>query len=330
MKYDDFFFIDHCQISCVAPLARRAAAAKVLSRFQTFGGFRVNARTIDHLVLPVKELAATRSRLSDLGFVVAPDAFHPFGTSNACVFFADGTYLEPLALANRRVAGVAAKRGNVFTARDLAFRKARNRQGFSAIVASSSDAAADHARFKMRGISGGDILDFSRAVPMPDGTETQASFRLAFAGDDRAPDFFMFAVERVNPLPADRSALERHTNTVVGLSEIILSAEEPADFLPLVEQVMLGKAAAEPTGLELAAGEVRVRILNNAELDAEFALKPAATDVGLVGRAVIFKTSDLAVTEITLAANDVAFVRREGRVLVSAAAGQGVLFGFEE
>jgi hypothetical protein len=29
---------------------------------------------------------------------VAADARHPFGTENACVFFADGTYLEPLAL----------------------------------------------------------------------------------------------------------------------------------------------------------------------------------------------------------------------------------------
>lgn len=45
---------------------------------------------------------------------------------------------------------------------------------------------------------------------------------------------------------------------------------------------------------------------------------------------MIFKSADLAVTEITLAANDVAFVRRDGRVLVYPAPGQGVLFGFEE
>jgi hypothetical protein len=36
------------------------------------------------------------------------------------------------------------------------------------------------------------------------------------------------------------------------------------------------------------------------------------------------------VTEITLAANDVAFIRRDGRVLVSPAPGQGVFFGFED
>jgi hypothetical protein len=290
----------------------------------------VNARQIDHLVLPVAGLTAARSRLTELGFTVAPDAFHPFGTANACVFFSDGTYLEPLALANRRHAGAAAKRGNVFTARDLAFRKARNRQGFSALAVATGDAMADHARFKMRGISAGDVLDFSRGVRMPDGSDTEASFRLAFAGDERAPDFLLFSVQRINPLPADRGELERHANTVTGLSEIILSASAPSDFTPLVEQVLLTKAAPEAAPLKLAAANARIRILQDQELEAEFALPLTPSPEGLRGRAIIFKTADLAVTEITLAANDVAFVRREGRVLVSAAPGQGVLFGFEE
>ncbi|CDN47766.1 VOC family protein [Neorhizobium galegae] len=290
----------------------------------------MNARPIDHLVLPVAGLTAARSRLTELGFTVAPDAFHPFGTANACVFFSDGTYLEPLALANRRHAGVAAKRGNVFTARDLAFRKTSNRQGFSALVVATRDAMADHARFKMRGVSAGEVLEFSRGMTLADGSETQASFRLAFAGDHRAPEFFLFSCQRINPLPADRSGLERHANTVTGLSEIILSAPTPADFAPLVEQVLLTKAAPEAAPLQLAAANARIRILQDRELEAEFALQPTPGAEGLRGRAVIFKTADLAVTEITLAANDVAFVRREGRVLVSAAPGQGVLFGFEE
>ncbi|MDQ0135268.1 hypothetical protein J2T08_003189 [Neorhizobium galegae] len=290
----------------------------------------MNARPIDHLVLPVAGLAAARSRLTKLGFTVAPDAFHPFGTANACVFFSDGSYLEPLALANRRHASAAAKRGNVFTARDLAFRKGRDRQGFSALVVATGDAMADHARFKMRGVSAGDVLEFSRGMTLADGSETQASFRLAFAGDDRAPDFLMFSCQRINPLPADRDELERHSNAVMGLSEIILSASAPSDFAALAEQVLMTKAKQEAASLELAAANARIRILQDHELEAEFALPSAPGAEGLRGRLIIFKTADLAVTEITLAANDVAFVRREGRVLVSAAPGQGVLFGFEE
>ena len=54
-------------------------------------------RAIDHLVLPTDSLGVARARLSALGFTVAPDAQHPFGTGNCCVYLQDGTYLEPLA-----------------------------------------------------------------------------------------------------------------------------------------------------------------------------------------------------------------------------------------
>ena len=40
-------------------------------------------RPLDHLVLPVDTLTQARRRLSNLGFTVADDARHPFGTENA-------------------------------------------------------------------------------------------------------------------------------------------------------------------------------------------------------------------------------------------------------
>ncbi|WP_245582481.1 VOC family protein [Neorhizobium lilium] len=290
----------------------------------------MSRRPIDHLVLPVAELSRARARLSALGFTVAADALHPFGTANACVFLADGTYLEPLAIANRRNASAAAKRGNVFTGRDIAFRRSRNREGLSALVAATDDAAHDHKRFEGLNLSGGDMLEFSRAMSLPDGGEALASFRLAFAADPDAADFFLFCCQRINPLPADRGELELHANTVTGLSEIILSAPEPVAAVPFLEAVFEAAAESSEEAVRLETANVGIRVLREKDLRAEFALEPDPKLGGLNGRAVIFKSADLAVTEITLAANDVAFIRREGRVLVAAAPGQGVLFGFEE
>ncbi len=79
-------------------------------------------RALDHLVLPVIDLVTARQRLSRLGFTVAADARHPFGTENACVFFRDDTYLEPLAVGSREDCLAAVRAGNVFVARDQAFR----------------------------------------------------------------------------------------------------------------------------------------------------------------------------------------------------------------
>ena len=281
--------------------------------------------------MPVIDLSRARSRLSSLGFTVAADAQHPFGTANACVFLSDGTYLEPLAIANRRTASNATRRGNVFTGRDIAFRRTRNREGLSALVASTDDAAADHQTFLEAGFSAGDMLEFSRAMSLPDGGETMASFRLAFAAEAEACDLFLFSCQRINPLPADRGELERHMNAVTGLSQVILSCADPASAAPLLGTVFAAEPLADGANLIVSTGNVLVRVVPQEKLAAELALEPnPKLGSGLSARAVIFKTADLAVTEITLAANDVAFIRREGRVLVAATPGQGVLFGFEE
>lgn len=293
-------------------------------------GVRLSRRPIDHLVLPVTDLGRARTRLTTLGFTVAADALHPFGTSNACVFLSDGTYLEPLAIANRRLASAAAKRGNAFTARDLAFRRTRNREGLSAIVGLTDEALADDRSFREAGLSGGEVLEFSRAMTLPGGEETIASFRLAFAAASDDADFFAFCCERINPLPADRGELEMHANAVTGLSEVILTSPEPAAASALLETAFGPDIHADGTGIRLSTGNAAIRIVRQEALLPEFGLEPDGRLGGLNGRLVIFKSADLAVTEITLAANDVAFIRREGRVLVAASPGQGVMFGFEE
>ncbi|RUW46049.1 VOC family protein, partial [Mesorhizobium sp. M8A.F.Ca.ET.021.01.1.1] len=63
---------------------------------------------LDHLVLPTQTVDTARIRLTALGFVVAPTGIHPFGTENCCVFLADGTYLEPLAIGSEQAATEAA------------------------------------------------------------------------------------------------------------------------------------------------------------------------------------------------------------------------------
>ncbi|WP_093001222.1 VOC family protein [Rhizobium sp. NFR07] len=290
----------------------------------------MSIRKIDHLVLPVSDLARTRSRLADLGFTVAPDGHHPFGTANACVFFEDGTYLEPLALADRRKAGAAAKRGNVFTDRDLIYRGRRGREGFSAFVVASDDAAADHARFSAAGISAGQPLEFGRMMVSPGGDTLEARFQLAFAAAEASPDFFAFAVQRLVSFPQDMGALRSHANAVVGIKEIVLSAEDPLQSAQLLTHVLQVQGEEGETGLAFPVENSRVRVLDPEQLAHDFGAPVRGGATGLSGQVVVFRTTDLAVTEIILAANDVAFIRRDGRVLVSPAPGQGVLFGFEE
>ncbi|MCM2474822.1 VOC family protein [Rhizobium sp. CG5] len=287
-------------------------------------------RPLDHLVLPVKTLAEARARLAALGFTVAPEARHPFGTENACVFLASGTYLEPLAVASLKECQAAVEQGNVFVARDQAFRL-RHAEGLLAIVGQTADAGLDHARFVENGLSGGDMLAFERPVLQADGQTAQAGFRLAFSADPQSPDFFLFTCQRVRPLTVDRAALERHDNGALAITSVILTADDPASHLPWL-RVVLGEgwAEARPYGVAFSTAAAQIEIVDAAGLQAMTGLPERPAAEGLSGAAVVFGVADLQVTERLLADKGVATIRRQSRLIVPHQAGQGALYLFQE
>ncbi|KAA3516156.1 VOC family protein [Agrobacterium vitis] len=276
-----------------------------------------NARPVDHLVLSVETLEAARNRLTALGFTVAPDGRHPFGTINACVFLADGIYLEPLAIGDSNAVDVAYAEGNAFLAHDRIFRQG-HAEGVSAIVTASNDASADHEVFVAAGMKGGKMLEFSRPVRLPDGSETVASFRLAFAAREVEP-FFLFTCERIDPLPADRSALESHANGVTGLRRVFFYAPQPDLYAGWWQTVFGAKGRQTTNGMAFDAANLSMEIISG-----------ETKNKALVAEALVFTVADLEVTAAVLAANGVAHERLAGGITVPAAPGQGVAFLFEE
>lgn len=290
-----------------------------------------SVRPLDHLVLPTAELGTARARLEALGFTVAPDGVHPFGTANCCVYFADGTFLEPLSIRDEELARDEALKGNVFVARDADYRFRRRVEGFSALVFGTGDARADDAAFRAEDLSAGPMLDFSRPVTDAGGKTGTASFRLAFAADIMAPDIFFFTCQRINAPQVDRGTLQRHANGVTRIARVVLSARDPLAH----ETIVLNAAnAARPA---IATGEVTrietsnatVDILGDGRLKAEFGLEGIA-DRGLHARAIVFGVPDRQAVERRLTARQIAFDSRNDRTVVPAAAGQGAAFAFEE
>lgn len=311
----------------------------------------LQSRAVDHLVLPTVGLDLARARLSALGFTVAPVGIHPFGTANCCVFLADGTYLEPLAVADAAAAETAARNGNVFVARDAQFRQVAGEDGLSAVVLSTDDAAADHDWFEQANISAGSMLDFSRAFVDPAGNSAVASFRLAFAMQASSPAAFAFTCQRINPPPTDRTVLQTHENGAVALASIVAVSDDPAvsaAFLANVGQTTLEVAPDSPTsrhpGTLDEQSEDRVSgthsatvSLRNASiefLDPDAYLRrhgrPAPKGSGLRYAAIRFTVTDLSATETLLRQRQVAFTESGADILVASAPGQGVDFLFGE
>jgi hypothetical protein len=288
------------------------------------------ARNVDHLVLPVKSLSLARERLSLLGFTVAPDAVHPFGTENACVFFEDGTYLEPLAIAQRETCEAQAQKGNVFVARDQAYRFRRGNDGFSALVMGTDDAKADHKHFRKLGISGGKRLKFSRKFENPKGKKSEGRFKLAFAADLRSPDSFVFTCERENA-PKIGGALQQHENGCVGMREIVAGEVNPSDFQYFLQEVVNQREInAHSFGIELMSGNANIAVYDSHGLRAWYGIETGCHARGLRFRAVSVACKDLSALEKLLKRKKVANRKISNRIVVDPAPGQGYTIAFEQ
>jgi hypothetical protein len=287
-------------------------------------------RAIDHLVLPTADLDVARARLSALGFTVAPVGVHPFGTENACVYFADGTFLEPLAVRDNVAAREAARNGNVFVARDAAFRVRRGEEGVSALVFATEDAERDNAEFEDQGVSAGGMLTFSRDFVDATGKADTASFKLAFAADRHAPDVFFFTCQRVNAPKVDRAALQAHANGVARITSVVLSTKEPsvsARIVSIAADAPMSEPAIAPISIE--ARNATIEIVDSPALQQSFGLDEIDGD-GLLIRAIVFGVEDLAETGRILTKNAVEFSRRQNRLVAPPTAGQGAAVAFEE
>lgn len=286
---------------------------------------------IDHIVLPVADLGLARERLSTLGFTVADEGLHPFGTANACIFFENDTYLEPLAIADPVVYEQAVADGNVFVVRDARFRAAGSPEGLSAVVLKSDDATAFDARIGDAGWSAGPMLSFERPVVMPDGRAEVASFRLAFATQHEAERFFLIAVQRINPLPVDRAALTRHHNGATRISGVALAAADPSQHQGFLCDVLAAEGPlSAQASLHLALANGRIFAAGAEDIGETFGPYGMVEPTGLECAVLVIAVADLGVTAVCLGANGVAFSQRGRYLLVKPAPGQGVAIAFEK
>ncbi|MBZ9671989.1 VOC family protein [Mesorhizobium sp. ES1-3] len=283
---------------------------------------------LDHLVLPTQSLDAARARLNALGFVVAPAGIHPFGTENCCVFFADGTYLEPLAIGDRQAAARACAEGNVFVARDCLYRESRGDEGFSAVVLGTDNADGDHERYVEAGLSAGDTLSFSRTFTDTAGKSDTASFKLAFVAAYGQTDAFLFACQRINAPKVDRAALQAHPNGVDGIVEVIAISGAPAEQHRLIS-VAVNDPSADAQGGAFHLPNVVLTVLDAASFTARFGI-PAGVPSELRFAAVIFSIRDIGAAASLLAANAIQHDMSGNDIIVRPASGQGAAFIFRE
>lgn len=286
-------------------------------------------RALDHVVLPFASLDEARGLFTMLGFTVAPDAVHPFGTGNACVFFADGTYFEPLAIADPAVYEAAQAAGNAFVLRDAGFRSRHDLPAIAALAFRSADALGDRAALAQKRLAETELVEFSRSFRAPDGAEATVSFRLAFACAEPDSHVYFFFCQPLHAEAPDRSALTRHANGVLGLARIVLSDRPPDKSRELLATVSDSRAdEGSHGGLCFELANTTLHVLSDALLVEDYGVKQNVSgELRVCG--LVLNVSDMAATRAALAAGGHSAKMIGGRLVVPFGE-NGSFIAFEE
>jgi hypothetical protein len=246
---------------------------------------------IDHLVIAVPNLAAAAARYEALGFTLTPRASHPeaMGTANRLAQFAGHNFIELLEVDRpARLVGhdlKAAPPRFSFGAFNRDYLKAG--AGLSMLVLAGRDNAADVARFAAAGLKTYAPFDFGRRATLPNGSEVEVAFSLAFATDPAMPRAAFFTCHNRFPENFWKPAFQDHANGARRIAATYMIAAQPARHAAFLEGFTGSGAEQIEGGLLLPCGPHELIVLTPAAI-AQLSPRAAETPGGpqLIGFAV--------------------------------------------
>lgn len=202
---------------------------------------------LDHFIVLVNDLNAAMEQYRSIGFEVLAGGEHPaFGSHNALVAFADGSYLELLAFRDPALAST--------TFWGDAIRKLKASEGFGAFVLASNDLTNDVQNVRQRALEIGDPQPGSRV--RPDGQ--QVAWHTAMVGGTRT-GILPFLIEddtlRELRVQAARSGLGsqvRPKEVIVAVKNIEVARQAYRELMD-VEPRYVQNTAGDLTGYRVAA-----------------------------------------------------------------------------
>jgi catechol 2,3-dioxygenase-like lactoylglutathione lyase family enzyme len=278
-------------------------------------------KSIDHPVIAVRDLDASRAVYERLGFTVPPRGSHvEWGTGNLCIMFRDD-YLE--------------LRGIIDPARftlDLDKHLERHGEGMMGIAFGTTGADAAFEEMTASGMHPKPVRALSRNFEKPEGW-VQPRFRLCFP-DAADVEGLMHVVlcEHLTPELLREPAYLSHANGVVGVNGIV-GVVGDLDRIEAVQRRLLGEAAVSrrPNGLYITVPSGQsIELLMLGPFIARYgAVWPDAKRASHVLPVLRLRVADIAATKRHFEKEAVPFIDRDGKLLVGPGETCGVLMTFE-
>jgi hypothetical protein len=179
---------------------------------------------IEHPLVTVNDIEAVAARYVAMGFDPTPLGRHPWGTVNRLVMFPDN-FIELIAVGDASLIEKDPIGGHKFGRRVRDFLKGG--EGLSLTALHSKDCARDEAAALARGASSDGMVDFRRAVTLPDGMRGEAVVTLCILPDTARPNLSVFLCHQHKPELVWNKDWLVHRNGAEAITSVTWHAPDP-------------------------------------------------------------------------------------------------------
>lgn len=197
---------------------------------------------IDHIVIAVHSLERAIATYRGLGFTVVEGGRHPYGSYNALIGFADGSYIELLSFYEDSPAhpwwSLLQERGG----------------GLIDFCLATDDIRGDLEALRKAGVDCGDLSEGGRA--RPDGYQVRWMNNKVGGGWQ---GLIPFLIEDVTPRAERLPAQREHTNGISGIHSIALATDDVARYAAVMAAV-LGVEGQPVAGPDAGGAGLRIEV----------------------------------------------------------------------
>jgi hypothetical protein len=282
---------------------------------------------LDHIVHAIRDLDAAGEFYRRAGFTVGARNRHPWGTHNRIVQF-PGVFIELLNVGEPEL--ITASAPGLFSFGGFARDFLAHDEGLAMLVLEGRGAAADAEAFRTAGIGDFKVFDFEREAKRPDGSTVKVAFSLVFAADPEAPDTGYFTCEQHYPQNFWNPAFQRHPNGAAGIAGVIMVSEHPDDHRHFLGAFSgISEVTSSAGGISIRTERGDIQVMNPSAYRAYAGTEPPNLTRGARFAAIRVTTGNKAETISALNKGGVAFVERNGNIVVPPDVALGATLLFE-
>ena len=282
---------------------------------------------LDHIVHAIRDLDAAGEFYRRAGFTVGARNRHPWGTHNRIVQF-PGVFIELLNVGEPEL--ITASAPGLFSFGGFARDFLAHDEGLAMLVLEGRGAAADAEAFRTAGIGDFKVFDFEREAKRPDGSTVKVAFSLVFAADPEAPDTGYFTCQQHYPQNFWNPAFQRHPNGAAGIAGVIMVSEHPDDHRHFLGAFSgISEVTSSAGGISIRTERGDIQVMNPSAYRAYAGTEPPNLTRGARFAAIRVTTGNKAETISALNKGGVAFVERNGNIVVPPDVALGATLLFE-